>query len=736
MSATKRPRVKAGGGWRAIAYTLKKSREAGGFIRMYKALRSRNACKTCALGMGGQRGGMVNEVGHFPEVCKKSMQAMSADMQGRVPPHFFNDVSLARMRGMSPRELENSGRLVAPVMAGPLDQNYRPISWDDALSAIAKKLGATGPEEAFFYFSGRSSNEASFLLQVFARLWGTNHINNCSYYCHQASGVGLASVTGSGTATVVLDDLDSCDLVFLIGANPASNHPRFMRTLMDHKRRGGKVIVINPLKETGLVRFKVPSDVRSLLFGTTIADAYLQPNIGADMHLLAAIAKLVIDGGHLDQRFIDEATDGWEETKAGFDAMDLDELIEASGVARGDIERAAEMYAQSRSTIFAWAMGVTHHVNGTENVQMIANLAMLRGMLGRAGAGLLPLRGHSNVQGVGSMGVTPKLKDAVLEKLEAEYDVTLPTFEGYDTMRCLEVAKAGGMRVAFCLGGNLYGATPDATFAAEAFRGVDLVVYLSTTLNTGHAHGLGRETIILPVLARDEEAQATTQESMFNYVRMSDGGPARHEGPRSEVEVIATLGSKTLGDESPVDWASMRSHGTIRSAIARIIPGYEAIGAMDEKREEFHIAGRTFHTPSFETSTGHAQFHALVPPDLGGLGENELRLMTVRSEGQFNTVVYEEEDLYRGQERRDVILMNETDMQRLGFEDDALVTVTSDTGSLDNIRVRPFDVPAGNAVMYFPEANVLIARTVDEKSATPAFKNQRIAVDRVQAPSA
>ncbi len=721
-------RITAGGGWPAVKYTFTKAREAGGIWKLYRALRTKNACKTCALGMGGQQGGMVNEKGHFPEVCKKSIQAMVADLQGAVRDEFFTDFSLEKLRGFSPRELEHAGRLTRPMYAGPLDQNYRPIEWDEALDRIAAKLGRTEPDDAFFYFSGRSSNEAGFLLQLVARLYGTNHVNNCSYYCHQASGVGLASVTGSGTATIVLDDLDHCDLVVLIGANPASNHPRFMTSLMNLKRRGGKVIVINPLKETGLVRFKVPSDVRSFLFGTDIADEYIQPHIGGDIALMAGMAKHVLEQNGVDETFVTEHADHWDAFRTHLEAMTWDDIVHGCGVDRATIERIGEMYLASDRTIFTWAMGITHHEHGVQNVQMIANLAMMRGMLGRPHAGLLPLRGHSNVQGIGSMGVTPTLKQAVFEKIESEFNVPLPTMDGLDTMGCMERAHLGKMRFAWCLGGNLYGSNPDSTFAAEALRRIDMTVYLSTTLNTGHAWGRGQETIILPVLARDEEPQATTQESMFNFVRLSDGGPKRLDGPRAEVDVIADVAERILPDDIPIDWASMRQYGRIRDAIAKIIPGYQAIGAIDQSREEFQIDGRTFHTPRFATPSGRAQFHAVDLPPLRGTGENEFRLMTVRSEGQFNTVVYEEHDLYRNQDRRDIILMNADDLARLGLKPDDPVAVRSDAGGLSNVRARPYELPPGNAMMYYPEANVLIPRSVDRKSKTPGFKNTVVTV--------
>ena len=714
-------RVKAAGGWPAILYVLKSARRTGGLWRMWKALRTRNACKTCALGMGGQRGGMVNERGRFPEVCKKSVQAMGADLQGALPKHFFDDVSIATMQRLTPRELEAAGRLTKPVACGPLDSHYREIEWDDALDRIAAQLQQTPPEQSFFYFSGRSSNEAGFLLQLLARMYGTNHVNNCSYYCHQASGVGLASVTGSGTATVVLDDLEHCDLVLLIGANPSSNHPRLMRTLVEVRRRGGKVVVINPLRELGLDRFKVPSDWRSMLKASTINDLYVQGHVGGDAWVLMGIIKALMERDAIDDAFVREHAAGWSDFERRVDSTAWDDIVEHGGVDRSVIAEIAGYCADASKMICCWAMGITHHACGVDNVRMIANLTIATGQLGRPGCGLLPLRGHSNVQGIGSMGVVPKLKDAFFKSLEHAVGIPMPVMEGLDTLACLESARQGGMRTAFCLGGNLYGSNPDAAFAAEAFSCIDQLVYMSTTLNTGHAHGRGRETIILPVLPRDEETQTTTQESMFNYVRFSDGGRPRHDGPRSEVEVIAELGRRCIGRKGVIDWATLSDHDAIRELIAEVVPGYAAIADPDGARSEFQIDGRTFHAPSFNTPSNRAVVHDVEPPPLAPLAEDELRIMTVRSEGQFNTVVYDEEDLYRGQDRRDVLLMHVDDMTRMGLAEDDPVQVTSPTGSLD-VLARSIDIRAGNAVMYFPEANVLVPRQVDAMSRTPVFK--------------
>jgi molybdopterin-dependent oxidoreductase alpha subunit len=734
-------RLTSGGGWRAILYALKKSRQMGGLVKLWQAMRSRNACKTCALGMGGQKGGMVNELGSFPEVCKKSLQAMAADMQGAIKPEFWDTYSIAQLQAFSPRELESCGRLVQPVLLEQGQQYYRPISWDDALERIVARLKVAHPDETFWYFSGRSSNEAAFLLQLFARLYGTNNVNNCSYFCHQASGVGLQSSLGTGTATVTLEDVEHADLVFLIGGNPASNHPRLMTTLMNVRNRGGTVIVINPVRETGLVNFRVPSSPWSLLFGTKIASLYVQPHIGGDLAMLTGIAKRIDEMGAQDEVFLKEHCAGYDAWLAHLRRLSWSEIHAKSGVSQSEIDQIAERYAVARNVVFGWTMGITHHAHGVANVQAIANLALMRGMVGRPGAGMMPIRGHSNVQGIGSVGVTPRLKQAVFDALEREFKLKLPTTPGLDTLGCIEAAHAGQLKLGFCLGGNLFGSNPDATFAGEAINQLETIVYLNTTLNTGHAHGLARETLILPVLARDEEPQPTTQESMFNYVRMSDGGPRRHEGPRSEVEIVAEIAGRTIGS-GPIDWPLMQSTRNIRAMIAAVVPGFEKLAEMDRTKNEFYIAGRTLHQPRFPTPDGRAALHVHELPELpGGTADLSgsanslnatrgqatgatLRLMTVRSEGQFNTVVYEDEDIYRGQERRDVILLHPDDMRRLNLTENQRVTVRSEIGSLANILARSFpDIRAGNALMYYPEANVLVPRHADPQSRTPAFKS-------------
>ncbi len=729
-------KLNAGGGWQAVRYTFRKAWESGGLFGMwkfYKAMRSKNTCKTCALGMGGQHGGMVNERGSFPEVCKKSMQAMAADMQPGIDANFWSQFSIEQMSRWTPRQLETSGRLIQPIIYRQGTTHYETITWKDAFDKIASKLKSLHADKTFWYFSGRSSNEAGFLLQTLARVYGTNNVNNCSYFCHQASGVGLQSTLGTGTATLQLEDVEKCDLLFVIGGNPPSNHPRLMTTMMHLRRRGGKIIVINPMKEVGLVRFKVPSDPRSMLFGTSIATDYIQPHIGGDLALLTGIAKAIVESNQHDIDYLNSYCNDAEAYLQSLTLADWKEIEKKSGVDRHSILQIAKVYAESERAVFSWTMGITHHEHGVENVEAIVNLALLRGMVGKAGAGLMPIRGHSNVQGIGSVGVTPKLKDEIYKNLTEKFHLKLPTSPGLDTLACLESAERGDIKFGLCLGGNLFGSAPDAEFADRALANLDMLVMMNTTLNTGHAHGLAKETIVLPVLARDEEPEPTTQESMFNYVRISEGGERRHPGPRSEVQVIAELGQRLFGDASSgIDWKEMQRTRTIRYWISETVPGYQQIKDADATRKEFQIEGRTFHKPQFPTANGKANLKCHQLPELHGQS-NQLRLMTIRSEGQFNTVVYEDYDLYRNQDRRDIILIHPDDLDRFGILPDSLVTIRSDVGEMHNIIARAYkDIRPGNVAMYYPESNVLVPRKVDDRSKTPAFKCVLVKVEQME----
>lgn len=721
---------RAGGGWPAVAYTINKALEVGPW-QLWQRMRSRNACKTCALGMGGQLGGMVNEKGHFPEVCKKSLQAQVADMKGAIPVDFFERRDIDELRKLTPKQAEDTGRLIYPIIYNSNTRKFQPISWESAMEIAAKALRDTTPNRTAFYASGRSSNEAAFLLQCFARVYGTNNVMNCSYYCHQASGVGLKLAFGTGTATISLEDIAESDLVILVGANPASNHPRLMTQLADLRERGGKVIVVNPLREKALEKFHVPSRVSSLFFGTEIASQYVQPYAGGDLGFLIGVLKSLIENNQLNEAYLAKHSAGWEAVRDDAKAASWDDLENHSGVSKAEIVSVANTIASSRNVIFAWAMGVTHHAWGVENVLAMSNIAIATGNVGKRGAGMLPIRGHSNVQGIGSIGFSPLLQERVKQALEAKYDIKLPSDAGYDTHSMIAAADAAKLDTLIALGGNLWGSNPDSDWASRAMQNISTTIYLSTKLNPGHFHGLAKTTLILPVLARDEEPQSTTQESMFNFVRLSDGGPPNLKGEmRAESAVICDLANRVLGDK-PVDWNRLRSHSEIRKLIAEVIPGWSEIADIDQTKREFTITGRVFHTPQFPAMPeGKAAFGRTPLPQIEQFESNDtLRLMTIRSEGQFNTVVYEEYDLYRGVPHRWCIIMSPEDAKRFNFQDGEKITVRGEAGAL-NAEVFIGRIRQGCAAMYYPEANALIKSNLDPRSATPSFKSAPITVHK------
>lgn len=714
-----------GGGMKKVLYTLSTVQRIG-LASSTKALRSKNTCKACAYGMGGQQGGMTNEAGEFPSVCNKSVQAQSTDIQPAIPEAIFEH-SLSELRELSAHELEHLGRLTVPLHKPAGGDRYRPLSWEDALARAQSRLAETRPQRAFFYSSGRSSNEAGFVFQLLARVWGTNNINNCSYYCHQATSAALASTIGTGTATVELEDLDHCDLIFVIGANPSSNHPRFIHKLKACRDRGGEVIVINPSREAGLVKFAVPKSPRSLLFGgSPIASQYLQPRVGEDVAVFKGIAKALLENDAVDHEFVTRYTEGLADFVADIDATPWSEIASHSGLSRQKIEDVAASYAASEKAVFAWGMGMTHHLHGVDNVEYISNLALLRGMVGKIGAGLLPLRGHSNVQGIGTIGVKPVLAETVLSAMEQQFGISLERDVGWDTMAAMQAAYAGEVDAAMLLGGNLFSANPNRRWATEALDRIGFRVSLTTTLNASHLHGVAGEVIVLPVCARDEEPQSTTQESMFNFVRLSDGQIMRHANLRSEVAILTDLAQRLL-PESPVDWSAFAEHRRIREAIAATVPGMEALADIDVAKREFHIARRLMHEPAFHTETGKAQFVVRALPRHSK--HEQFRLTTVRSEGQFNSIIYESHDSYRGTDTRWAVMLCGQDIERIGVAVGDLVTLRSAYGEMQAVKVFEHDLPPGTAMAYYPEANCLTGTAVDMRSRTPAFKHTPIHID-------
>lgn len=716
-----------GGGAGKILYALDTIRKIGP-VRAGKALNSKNACKACALGMGGQKGGMVNEVGEFPAVCNKSVQAQSTDIQPEIPVDLF-DFDLSDFSALTPRQLERLGRLNTPIYKEKGKTTYQPVEWDWAISKAVDRLQVTNPDRTFFYSSGRSSNEAAFIFQLIARAYGTNNVTNCSYYCHQATGVGLNSTIGTGTATVELADLALADLIMVIGANPSSNHPRLIHQLKACRDRGGDVIVINPAKEPGLVRFALPKSPKSMMIGgSEIANYYLQPNIGEDLSLLYGIAKAIVETHQENEAFIKAYTEGYAEYKTFIENLSWEEILSRCGLDKTDIDVVAKRLAEAKSPVFAWGMGITHHVNGCDNVEAIASLSLLCGAIGRPGAGLLPLRGHSNVQGVGTIGVKPVLPEQIVDKIENAFGVKLPEKRGLDTMASMEAAARGDIDAAIIMGGNLLAANPDRKWAEQALNKIGFRLAMTTTLNESHVRGVeDSEMLILPVAARDEEWEPTTQESMFNYVRMSDGGISRLDNVRPESVILSDLAAALLPD-CPIDFSTFKRHRYTREAIAEIVPGLEKLASIDVAKEEFHIANRLLHKPTFHTPSGKAMFK------ISSLPEKHERapftLTTVRSEGQFNSIIYEEKDAYRGVKSRWTVFANPQDIAKLGIKAGAKVNLKSQYGEMEGLEIHSFDLPQGNVMAYYPEANAVTARMVDPRSRTPSFKSTPVWIEK------
>ncbi len=719
-----------GGGPKKVLYTLNTVRRIG-LTKAAKALRARNACKACGLGMGGQMGGMTNEIGEFPSICNKSVQAQSTDIQPAIPDEIFAH-SLAELDELSAREIEQLGRLANPIFKAEDSGKFEIVSWDFALTRMTERLKETEPDRSFFYSSGRSSNEAGFLFQLLARAYGTNNVTNCSYYCHQATSVAMESTIGTGTATVELSDLKKSDLVFVIGANPSSNHPRFIHLLKSVRDRGGHVIIINPAREPGLVKFAVPKSPKSMIKGgDEIASLYLQPRIGTDVTLLKGIAKSVVEQGLMNREFIDQYTENSDDFLSDLAGISWPEIEDDCGVPKAELAEVARLCGDAEAAVFSWGMGMTHHVHGVENIEYISNLALLCGMIGRPGAGLLPLRGHSNVQGIGTIGVKPVLAQEIVAQIEAKMGVKFPDRKGLDTLATIEAAASGDIDAAVIMGGNLFAATPNSKCAAKAMENIGFKMFLTTTLNKGHLAGArGGETLILPVTARDEEWQPTTQESMFNFVRMSDGGIKRHDNVRPEVAILAELGQRLLPD-CPINFAAFGSHNRIREAIAETIPGMEELKSIAIAKTEFHVRNRILHSPVFRTATGKARF-AVHPtlPKAKQSGNWPFTLATIRSEGQFNSIIYEEKDSYRQTSTRWCVLMNPSDIDALDLGDGDKVTLESEQGEMRGLTVYPFDVPTGNVMAYYPEANILTSNRVDPRSKTPSFKSIAVKISR------
>ncbi|MFM7425392.1 MAG: FdhF/YdeP family oxidoreductase [Elainella sp.] len=732
-----------GGGLPLIQYWAEHTLSPEG-PKLWQTLLHKSACLSCAWGTGGQKGGFTNEAGEKVQRCMKSVEAISAEIQPAVPEQLFAQRSLQELQTLTSLEADRLGRLNLPLIRRAGSDHYERISWAE-IYEIATAAFRQPPERVASYSSGRSSNEAAFLLQLLMRALDSNNLADCSDLCHSPSTVGLKQMFGSGTSMVSLESLQQADCVVLIGSNAPANHPRLMNELIKLRDRGGKVIVVNPIVEVGLVKFASPAfPLTSLLSGSEIASIYLQLVPGSDVALFVGIQKALIEQDQVQYDFLQAHAENWEAVVEQARATDWATITATCGLSEAEIRQAARMIASSQAVVFAWAMGITQHDNGVDNVYSIANTALFTGNVGKPGAGTMPIRGHSNVQGFGSMGVviTERLKQEIRQALETLLGRPLSRVPGYDTRGLIEAAEAGTIDTLICLGGNLYAANPDLAQAQRALGHIDTILYLATKPNLGHFHGLARQnTIIIPVLNRFENPHKTTTESGNNYVRLNDEGKTHLTGDLiSEVEFLSELAHRLLGDY-PVNWRKLQDTQYIRQLIAQTIPGYEAIGQIDQTQTEFTIGNRIFTEPKFPTPSGRAKlFPTPLPqlrlPDAAAFDPSQssqpprliLSLITGRSYSQHNTVVYKPGDKYRGMPHRNCILLHPDDVSQAGLREHQRVTVRGDAGQLDNVEIILGDVRPGSALMFYPEVNAIFKARIDPRSGTPAFKRVPVAV--------
>jgi len=740
------PQVTAGG-IPAIVSALQHAIGEAGVVRGTKLLRDLNQfagfdCPGCAWPDPDTHRSMV-------EFCENGAKAVAEEgTLKRVKPEFFRQWSVAELSRQSDHWLGKAGRLTHPMLLRPGASNYEPVTWEDAFQLIGRELNAlTSPSRASFYTSGRTSNEAAFLYQLFVRQFGTNNLPDCSNMCHESSGTALGETIGRGKATVSLGDFELADAIFIMGQNPGTNHPRMLTTLQAAALRGCKIVSVNPLFEAGLNHFQHPQQPLSFFGkGAPLACLHLPVRINGDVAFLKGVMKHMFEeeqrrpGEVLDRAFIEQHTSGFREFYAALKQVSWDDIVEQSGLSRQQISHAAEIAIQANSVICCWAMGLTQHKNAVDNIQEIVNFLMLRGNLGRPGAGACPVRGHSNVQGDRTMGIFEKMPDEFLNRLGAEFAFSPPRHNGLDTVETIRAMHTGLIDVFISMGGNFLSATPDTDFTAAALRKCRLTVQISTKLNRSHLI-TGQQALILPALGRSESdlqasgPQFVTTENSMAVVQASRGtlSPAS-EHLRSEPWIVAGIAKATLSN-SNTNWDDLvANYDRIRDSIERVVPGFAQFNQRVRQPGGFElpnlIRDRVFATPN-----GKAQFTVCSLPHLR-LEPGQFLMMTIRSHDQYNTTIYGLDDRYRGvHQGRRVILLNDEDCRQAGFASGDFVDITSHfCGQLrtaPRFAVYPYPIPRRCAATYFPETNVLIPiGSVAEKSNTPASKSVVISLKR------
>lgn len=660
------------------------------------------------------------------EFCENGAKAVAEEATTKkVDAKFFKKHSISKLSTWSDYEIGRSGRLVEPMIVKPSRDHYEPISWNSAFELIGKQLNElNSPDEAIFYTSGRTSNEAAFLYQLFVRQYGTNNLPDCSNMCHESSGAGLSETVGIGKGSVKLDDFYKTEVIMIMGQNPGTNHPRMLTALQEAKQNGAKIITVNPLSETGLSRFKHPQKPMDMLgSGTVLTDIFLQVRINADVPLLKAILKLLLErenkspGSVFDHEFIQSETKGFEDFLADISRYNIDDLVEQCGVPYMDINKAVNLLARKKKIIICWAMGLTQHRNAVDNIREVVNLLLLKGSIGKPGAGTCPVRGHSNVQGDRTMGIWEKLKPDFGQSLKQEFDFEPPKKEGYDVVAAIEAMKNGKAKFFLAMGGNFLSATPDTEVTAKALRQCETTVQVSTKLNRSHLiHG--KTALILPCLGRTERdeqvgiTQFVTVENSTGVVHQSRGGKSPvSDVLLSEPKIVAGLANATLQGSS-INWDELTdNYDLIRDAIERTIPGFERYNVRVREPGGFYLPNGA-REGDFKTKSKKANFTVNKLPE-HQLKQGEYLMMTVRSHDQYNTTIYALNDRYRGifNERR-VVMMNPHDMREAGIEQKDKIDLISNYEDTER-RAEGFiaiayDIPSRCIATYFPEANAVI----------------------------
>lgn len=735
----------------AVASSIKSGVQQMGLVACTKSFLTLNQthgfdCPSCAW-----PDPLPSERSKIAEYCENGARAVADEgTTKRANPKFWKKHSISELMEWSEYKLGKSGRITHPMILREGSQHYEPINWADAFQLIGDKLNSLdSPNEAVFYTSGRASNEAAYLYQLFSRMYGTNNLPDCSNLCHESTGRGLSEVIGYGKGTVKLEDFYVADLIIVIGQNPGTNHPRMMSALQKCKRRGGKIISVNPLPETGLKSFKNPQEVQGWIgSGTTLTDLFLQVKINEDIALLKAIMRELLNreeaqpGSTFDHDFIQEYTDGYADFIADLKRYNVQEMADKCGISKAKIVEAADMIQNAKRMIICWAMGITQHRNGVSNVKEIVNLLLLRGAMGIPGAGACPVRGHSNVQGDRTVGIWDVMKPSFAKKLKDRFDFDPPMEQGYNAVKSIEAMHDGKVKVYISLGGNLLLAGPDTAYTARGMNQCDLTVMISTKPNRNHLV-TGKTALILPCLGRTERdiqqsgQQFYSVENSMAIVHSSKGvlSPASKH-LLSEPAIIASIAKATVGDRPSINWLDMVSnYDFIRSAIEKTVPGFDNYNERVRREGGFYLpkppGERVFNTPS-----GKAIFTVVDVPS-HRLKKGEYLMTTIRSHDQFNTTIYGHDDRYRGiYNGRRVIFMNKKDIETAGLNNGDIVDISSHyevERLAPQFRVVEYSIPQGCVATYFPETNVLVPfNKYARKSEQPVSKSIIVRLKKVR----